>query len=378
MVVTAFTTSVPVRGPSVGSPSLISATVCPVRATLAPPPPPSSPPPSPRSRQRRRSRMTRHVGVAVEDPAPTRQRSKQQSAITSRPKRHVCSVCVRYADLLLRDVPYGDLPLNLRMKLHFERYQGSSWLIIVVADLLADLSVAQIAQEVHSPVDAVGVVAGFCSAYALADLASGVGNWFTFNFLSNGERACYCDGPGDFARRMAINCAVVLPFLSLLVIHKPGDPFVYSFLVYFLSFVSVIPALVDWSGSRSFPPSIARVLRRIGGLELPSRPSDTAQFLNRAWSTILAEISFWQNMEKWVFLASRGVLVPRAWRLDPEARARAFASDRPTSEQSARPPVPPRLPSAGLQDAEYHPVRSNHPPGSRAESRRPSESLDAE
>jgi hypothetical protein len=78
------------------------------------------------------------------------------------------------------------------------------------------------------------------------------------------SRACYCDGTRDFARRIATNCGVVLPFLTLLLIHAPGDPLLYSFLVYFLSFVSVIPALVDWSGSSSFPPSVARALRRIG------------------------------------------------------------------------------------------------------------------
>jgi hypothetical protein len=243
-----------------------------------------------------------------------------------RSKTHVCGVCARYADLLLRDVPYSDLPINLRMKVHFERYKGSSWAIIVVADMLADLSVANILRGVQSPYDAAGVAAGFCSAYALADLASGLANWFTFTFLSNGERACYCDGTRDFARRMATNCAFVLPFLSLLLAHAPQDLMLYSFLVYFLSFVSVIPALVDWSGSTSFPPSAARLLRRLGALAKPSTTTPT-QFLNNAWHAILAEGRIFTVLEKWIYLGSRGTLIPKEWRRDPTARARAFASD---------------------------------------------------
>jgi hypothetical protein len=183
-------------------------------------------------------------------------------------------------------------------------------------------------------------------AYALADLASGIATWFTFNFLSNVEGACYCEGTRDFARRVAVNCAVVLPFLFLLLVNSPPDRMVYSFLVYFLSFVSVIPALVDWSGSSSFPPSVARVLRRIG-LALGRAATATAsaastatpssansgsapgpsRFLNSAWHTLLAEVRFFAHMEKWIFVWSRGKLVPKAWRHDPSARIRAFGHD---------------------------------------------------
>lgn len=246
------------------------------------------------------------------------------SALRRRTTVHVCSVCVRYDDLLLRDVPYDDLPLNLRMKLHFERYTGTSWVLIVVADLLADLCVANIAHGVDGPADMAGVAAGFFAAYVFADLVSGVANWFTFTFLSNGERACYCDGMRDFSRRVGINCAVVLPFLSLLLLHAPHDAMTYSFSVYFLSFVSVIPALVDWSGSTSFPPSASRVLRRIGA---HVRPVHSAQFLNMAWHNILFEGRILSRLEKWIYLGSRGTLVPKNWHLDPQARVKAFGCD---------------------------------------------------
>jgi hypothetical protein len=331
-------------------------------------PPPSSGTPAPQRPIRRR----RTAGVLAEKKHEREHELEVERTGNAQPRvreYNVCSVCARHADLLLRDVPYADLPLTLRMKLHFDKYRGSSWAIIVTADLLADLSVANILRMVESPVDFAAVVAGFLAAYALADLASGIGTWFTFNFLTNGERACYCDGTRDFARRIATNCGVVLPFLTLLLIHAPGDPLVYSFLVYFLSFVSVIPALVDWSGSSSFPPSVARVLRRIGlalgdhqlhnqgsldedeakaepmdldsvagGLFASSRnPLSVLRpqtrrhhhsFLNRAWHTILAEGRFFATLEKWIFVTSRGKLVPQAWRHDPSARLKAFASDR--------------------------------------------------
>lgn len=264
---------------------------------------------------------------------------------------NVCSVCARYADLLLRDVPYDELPLNLRLKLHYDKYRGSSWAIIVVADLLADLSVANIIHSITNFLDICYIAIGFFSAYALADLASGMAIWFTFNFLNHGDHGCYCEGTRDFARRMATNCAVVLPFLALLLWLSPGHPLAYSFLVYFLSFVSVIPALVDWSGSSSFPPSVARILRRIGfvlgkrtiGPDPPladSGPVDLVEnlpagipvgasslrFLTRAWNTILAERNFFHHLEKWIYMWSRGRLVPKAWRMDPAARERAFSS----------------------------------------------------
>lgn len=255
-------------------------------------------------------------------PRPTLAHLHRHTHPARRPA-HTCPVCLHYNDLIAASVPYDVLPLNLRVKLHFERHAGSSWALIVLADLMADLCVMNIGRGLNTPVDGLALALGVAAAYILADLVSGIASWFTFTFLSNGERACYCDGMRDFARRVGVNCAVVLPFLALLLMHTPDDIALYSFFVYFLSFVSVIPALVDWSGSTSFPPSAARFLRRFGA---NARPAEGLKFLNTAWTAVFCE-PVTRHMEKWVYLASRGTLLPKSWHEQPEARARAFGCD---------------------------------------------------
>lgn len=352
----AFVSPLPVNRLVTVSRSCVPASLSPVVCTS------TQPRPVVTCRRRTVGRVAERVATATPPPLADRNdtlsavdaiqfKQKSSAKVSEFGQSNVCSVCSQYADLLVRDAPYDELPLNLRLKLHYDKYRGSSWAIIVIADLLADFSVANILHSITGFLDLCYVAFGFFSAYALADLASGISIWFTFNFMNNGDRGCYCEGTKDFARRIATNCAVVLPFLFLILVHSPGHLLPYSFLVYFLSFVSVIPALVDWSGSSSFPPSVARVLRRIGFVlghrtvgpdpplatstivdlakSLPSKAPVNAhglRFLNRAWSTILAERNFFGHLEKWIYFWSRGRLVPNAWRLDPASHERAFSS----------------------------------------------------
>lgn len=208
-----------------------------------------------------------------------------------------------------------------------------SRLVVFAADLLADAVVLEIISRIHHPKDVATLLLGFGLAYASADLVSAVYNWLRLNFSPNA--ALFGAPPPttarSFSKVVAPHCAAVAPLLALMLASPPGAIGHDAFAVYFLTFLSLLPAFCGWAAGDLRPPLVVAMLQETGIVARRSSEAcfETLQYciVCGLWDGFLTRIRLFSALERWIYLHSGGRIRPRVWDIRPEARVQACGLD---------------------------------------------------
>ena len=213
----------------------------------------------------------------------------------------------------------------------FDKARAVSRMVVAVSDLLADAVVVEMFAKIHHPTDLLDIGLGVLAAYGSADLVSALYNWLRLNFSANS--AVFGEGSADepvqrsFSRIVAPHCAVVAPCLALLLAGPPSRLCEAAFSVYFLTFVTLLPAFHAWSADDRRVPRVIAALQRAGVIVRRSSEASLHRLeyglVCGVWDSFLKRLKIFSALERWIYIHSGGRIRPKVWDIVPEARVRA-------------------------------------------------------
>ncbi len=213
----------------------------------------------------------------------------------------------------------------------FDKARAVSRVVVFVSDMLADAVVLEMFAKIHHPTDLFDIGLGVLAAYGGADLVSALYNWLRLNFSAN--TAVFGPGKADeavhrsFSRTVAPHCAAVAPCLALLLAGPPSRLCEAAFAVYFLTFVTLLPAFHAWSADDRRVPRVIVALQRAGVIVRRSSEASLHRLeyglVCGVWDSFLKRLRIFSALERWIYIHSGGRVRPKVWDIVPEARVRA-------------------------------------------------------
>uniref|UniRef100_A0A7S0G5S8 Lipid desaturase domain-containing protein n=1 Tax=Rhodosorus marinus TaxID=101924 RepID=A0A7S0G5S8_9RHOD len=233
--------------------------------------------------------------------------------------------------------------------------------IVIFADYLSDLIVLDIFERVECRLDLFLVLLGSSAAFVFADLSSGIYYWFAHNYGSRAtpfvgseiqkartlhsqhrkpQRKRLVEGSlnsrtsaeytkDDFFINVGNHCLVSIPILTILAGWQPNNLALEAFCVMFISLMAILPQLNRWATIDS-PPFLIGLIRQFGLLGSLSRYDSRADVqtdnycVGNFWNHVLDREQVFRRIERSLYIASDGWLVPRTWRSQTLPKADAM------------------------------------------------------